>query len=250
MNNNQNKKNSTKSWKRYFIEFLMLFFAVFLGFFADNLRDTFSENKKENGYITSLIEDVKIDKINIQKAIQMNEMRKGKLDTLSNLCYNYNFKTSNVRELYKYFNIITLRPDFLTPNELTMLQLKNAGGMRLIRNKEVAREILKYDLQDKKLVNQQRYYENYQNKTISLGLKIFSLHPFQIIESTYKKTGKVELDSIKFDLIQNDKLLLTEFANVTNMYGGIVSYYNILLKETDKQADSLIMKLKKEYKIE
>ena len=250
MNNNQNKKNSTKSWKRYFIEFLMLFFAVFLGFFADNLRDTFSENKKENGYITSLIEDVKIDKINIQKAIQMNEMRKGKLDTLSNLCYNYNFKTSNVRELYKYFNIITLRPDFLTPNELTMLQLKNAGGMRLIRNKEVAREILKYDLQDKKLVNQQRYYENYQNKTISLGLKIFSLHPFQIIESTYKKTGKVELDSIKFDLIQNDKLLLTEFANVTNMYGGIVNYYNILLKETDKQADSLIMKLKKEYKIE
>lgn len=65
-----------------------------------------------------------------------------------------------------------------------MLQLKNAGGMRLIRNKEVAREILKYDLQGKKLVNQQRYYENYQNKTISLGLKIFSLQPFQIIEST------------------------------------------------------------------
>lgn len=116
MKNNHNKIHFTKNWRKYFLEFLMLFLAVFLGFFADNLRDKFSEKEKENGYVYSLIEDVKIDKVNIQKAIQMNEMRKGKLDTLSNLCYNYNFKTSNIRELYNYFGIITLRPDFLTPN--------------------------------------------------------------------------------------------------------------------------------------
>ena len=250
MKNNHNKIHFTKNWKKYFLEFLMLFLAVFLGFFADNLRDKFSEKEKENGYISSLIDDVKIDKVNIQKAIQMNEMRKGKLDTLSNLCYNYNAKNNNDVELYKYYRIILFRPDFLITNELTMLQLKNSGGMRLIKNKEVVREILQYDLQDKKLANQQKYYENYQNNAINLGIRIFSQQPFQIMESTYNKTGKVELDSIQFKLIQNNELLLTEFANVTNMYSGIVNYYNMLLKETDQQADSLIMKLKKEYKLE
>ena len=55
---------------------------------------------------------------------------------------------------------------------------------------------------------------------------------------------------VDFKLIRDDKLLLTEFANVVDLYSGIVNYYNDLLKETEIQADSLIMKLKKEYNIE
>ncbi len=250
MKNNHEKIHFFKNWRKYLLEFLMLFLAVFLGFFADNLRDDFSKNEKENRYILSLIRDVEIDKKNIKEAIQMNEMRIGKLDTLSSLCYNYTTKIKNDRELYHYYRIVTLRPDFLTPNEITMLQLKNAGGMSLIENKEVVREILQYDLQEKKLSNQQKYYENYQNKTINLGLQIFSHQPFQVLESNYKKTGKVEFNLVRFKLIKNDQLSLTEFANFVNMYSGIVNYYNMLLRETDKQADSLIIKLKKEYTIE
>jgi hypothetical protein len=131
-----------------------------------------------------------------------------------------------------------------------MLQLKNAGGMSLIKKKEVVREILHYDLQLKELANQQKYYENYQNNSINLGLRIFSRQPFEEIKSNYKKTGELKFGLVDFKLIRDDKLLLTEFANVANLYSGIVNHYNSLLKETEIQADSLIMKLKKEYNIE
>ena len=35
-----------KKWKEYFLEFLMIFLAVTLGFFAENIREYFSEAKK------------------------------------------------------------------------------------------------------------------------------------------------------------------------------------------------------------
>lgn len=250
MRSNQNKIKIFKNLRKYVLEFIMIFLAVFLGFLADNVRDDFSKNEKENEYISSLIQDVKIDKRNIKKAIQMNEIRIGKLDTLSSLCYNYNPKAKNDTELYKYFSIVTFRPDFLNPTEIAMLQLKNAGGMSLIKKKEVVREILHYDLQLKELANQQKYYENYQNNSINLGLRIFSRQPFKELKSNYKKTGVYDFGLVDFKLIRDDKLLLTEFANLTNMYSGIVNYYNSLLKETEIQADSLIMNLKKEYNLE
>jgi len=246
-----NTKNPQyKSWKKYLLEFLLLFLAVFLGFFADNLRDRSSEKKKEQGYISSLIVDVSIDKANIEKAIENNEIRKRKLDTLSMLCYNYDKKETNLREIYDYYQYVLIRPDFFTPNEVTMLQLKNAGGMSLISKKEVVRELLQYDLQEKKLSKQQDYYENYQNNTIGLALKVFTHEPYQIMRAASEKKESIDLSTLDFELIQDDELLLTQFANVTNMYSGIVNYYNILLKETEQQADSLIVKLKGEYKVD
>ena len=35
-----------KKWKEYFLEFLMIFLAVTLGFFAENIREHLSEKKR------------------------------------------------------------------------------------------------------------------------------------------------------------------------------------------------------------
>ncbi len=239
-----------KDWKKYILEFFMLFLAVFLGFFADSLRDKSSEKSKEKEYIHSLIEDVLLDKTNIQKAIHNNEVRKTYLDSLSKFSHNYSLENIDDRKLYWYYPFGVLqRPDFMSPNELTMLQLKNAGGMRLIKNKNAIKEILRYDLQQKKLENQKKYYENYHNNAINLGLKIFNHQKIRLMASLFKNKDTINLNAINFKLINNDQNLLNEFSNVVDMYGGIVKYYNILLEEKNNQADSLILNLKKEYKI-
>ena len=250
MKQDQKTTPKVKSWKRYFLDFLMLFLAVFLGFFADNIRDQFTEQKKEKEYISSLLEDVKTDQKNIQIAIQANDHRKSMLDSLSQLCFNYEDKKSNLIEFYRYYIVILNRPDFFTPNELTIQQLKNAGGMRLIKDKEVVQEIFKYDLNHKKLLDQQKYYVKYQNNCINLGMKIVSSQPLQKMKANYKKTGKMVLDVSTLKLVQKDPLILTEFANIVSMYGGIVEYYNMLLKETIQQSESLISKLESAYQIE
>src|SRR5215212_5505470 len=44
-----------KKWGEYLLEFFMLFFAVFLGFVAENIREGFVERHKEKEYMHSLL---------------------------------------------------------------------------------------------------------------------------------------------------------------------------------------------------
>ncbi len=50
-----------KPWKEYLLEFIMIFLAVTMGFFAENLRERISNNEKGEKYIESLIEDLQAD---------------------------------------------------------------------------------------------------------------------------------------------------------------------------------------------
>src|SRR5262252_909744 len=43
-----------KRFKEYFLEFLMIFLAVTLGFFAENIREHFAEKKTTREYLESL----------------------------------------------------------------------------------------------------------------------------------------------------------------------------------------------------
>ena len=69
------------------------------------------------------------------------------LDSLSSYCFSFDREGISTKKLYSFYPIVLQRPDFFIPNDLTMIQLKNAGGMRLINIQRVVEEILKYDLQ-------------------------------------------------------------------------------------------------------
>jgi len=79
----------TRSWKGYFLEFIMLFLAVSLGVMADNFREKISERTKEKEYIRSMIEDVEEDRINIKEVLHINNQRVIYLDSFLNKCFNY-----------------------------------------------------------------------------------------------------------------------------------------------------------------
>src|SRR5450631_4361501 len=53
-----------KKWKEYFLEFLMIFLAVTLGFIAENIREHISDRNKEHEFIVSMIADLKKDTSN------------------------------------------------------------------------------------------------------------------------------------------------------------------------------------------
>ena len=54
-----------KKWTHYLWEFLMLFLAVFCGFFAENMRENVVDRHREKDYIISMIEDLKADTANL-----------------------------------------------------------------------------------------------------------------------------------------------------------------------------------------
>lgn len=238
--------NSKKrSWKGYFLEFIMLFLAVSLGFMADNFREKTSERNKEKEYIQSMIEDVEEDRANIKEVININTQRIKSLDSLLIKCFDFGGTEKEMLELNQHFVPVLIHPEFLTPAELTMQQLKNAGGMRLIKSKNSINEIIRYDTKLKKIANQQLYYENYQNKAIERGTKIFNIHKLLF---TIRNPNN-NLAPYYFELLDNDKSELKIFGNNVAMYKGIIEYYVMLLKEMNKQGDVLIQTLKSEYRL-
>ena len=47
-----------QNFKEYFLEFLMIFLAVTMGFFAENVREYISNKEKENKYIIGIVRDL------------------------------------------------------------------------------------------------------------------------------------------------------------------------------------------------
>ena len=155
-----------KTWKDYFWEFLMLFLAVFCGFLAEYQLEHTIENQREKKYILSMIEDAQTDTANIQAALDLNRKRILSLDSMAKSCFSYGYAGISDSVLYHFLPRCWRHPDFASPTERTMLQLKNAGGMRLISKKIAADFIIAYDDFGKKLVNQQTYYERYLNEIV------------------------------------------------------------------------------------
>ena len=55
-----------KNFKEYFLEFLMIFLAVTMGFFAESLREHVSDNSKEHEYVSALKKDLATDTLNVK----------------------------------------------------------------------------------------------------------------------------------------------------------------------------------------
>jgi len=61
-----------KNFKEYFLEFIMIFLAVTLGFLAENIRERISDHSREKDYIVSIIQDMQKDSASLTNYIYKN----------------------------------------------------------------------------------------------------------------------------------------------------------------------------------
>src|SRR4029078_8969649 len=69
-----------KKWPEYLLEFFMLFLAVFLGFLAENYRETIVNKEKEHHYMQNMIADLKADTADVNFAIYYQQLWNDHLD--------------------------------------------------------------------------------------------------------------------------------------------------------------------------
>ena len=125
-----------KKWKEHFLEFFMLFLAVSLGFFAENQREHYVERHRETQYMESLVEDLKNDTIEFNNVTKGNKRLVNKIDTALTIFYQDQWNDSILKKLY-IVNLSYLGGNLVYLSERTSSQLKNAGGMRLIRKQNI-----------------------------------------------------------------------------------------------------------------
>jgi len=231
----------TRHFKEYFTEFLMMFLAVTMGFIAENVREHFSDSSKEQGYIVGMIKNLEVDTTNLKLTIQANKKQIIGIDTLRSISRN---KLSEIKvqdSLYAYtikylFSISEFKND-----DITISQLRNGGGYRLIRNEGVLDSIEVYETNIKYLELQSGYFLSSIGKTLDLSGTIFDLNASRRFQSAPSSTPM---------LITSDPQKIFEFYNKCFMISVSLKGYNQMLKGQLKYSIVLIAYLKKEYGIE
>jgi hypothetical protein len=95
-----------RSFKEYFLEFIMIFLAVTMGFFAESIRESISDSGKEKEYMVTMIEDLKKDTLAFDKVIATNKfLIRGEDSALDFLMADLNIQANAETALiyfYKY----------------------------------------------------------------------------------------------------------------------------------------------------
>ena len=234
--------STPKKWKHYLWEFFMLFLAVFCGFLAENQREHFVEHDREKQFMGSLIEDLGADTVELRRAIIKADSVANYAD--STVMFLRDFKPQSVAPL-RLSDLVGLagQRQLLIYTDRTATQLKNAGGMRLIRNKKVSNLIVKYWKEIEESNISLDRYMIYRNASREISFKLW------LIPEVYRvgASGNVEPDK-ELEIIDNDIKKWRELTNLLYMCGYISRVaHSRNLKRQLNTANELITLISKEY---
>jgi hypothetical protein len=231
--------NHKKKWSEYITEFFMLFFAVTLGFFAENQREHMVENHRAKQYMQSLFEDLKKDTALYNRLQIYDQNQVNKIDTTISL-FNANVWNDSTFKLVYTVNLKTLGNITLNINERAASQLKNAGGMRLIQNQELSNKIAAYWELSESIKNAGMALEDLKLRARDQSYILFD-------QKYYVDVTNVKLRS-DVQLMTLDSKTLTEYANRLNhIRNSIANVRMPLIKRLHTQADDILIQLKNEY---
>ena len=154
-----------KKWKEYISEFLMLFLAVFAGFLAESYLDYRTERHKEHDYLVSLVTDLKMDSADMSYKMKNMAELVDTAVTISKLLTQNNLSKEEVHRIYNNTVYLETKNCFLQFANGTTDQLRNAGGFRLIRNKEINDKIKDYLVDQGRLSVQTELYRTEWNNS-------------------------------------------------------------------------------------
>jgi hypothetical protein len=173
-----------KRWTHYFWEFLMLFLAVFCGFLAENQREHYIEHQREKQYMLTMLDDLKSDTIQLSDAIHYWAGINNSIDSVADaLILPLSF--ADFPKAYRHLNNALNYYSFAY-NDRTIAQLKNAGGFRLIREKNVANKIIAYDqFNNDAIRNIASQYNKFYENVVALRNKVFAQYIISKIFNKY-----------------------------------------------------------------
>jgi hypothetical protein len=224
-----------KNLWHYFFEFLMLFLAVFCGFLAENRREQIVEHHREKEFIFSIVEDIRSDIFQSNKVLIGLKITNAGLDSLIDALSSPEI-IKNSNKAYRLWTNYGTFPDFFS-NDRTIEQLKNSGGLRLIRNKSVSDSIMKYD-------QEVRDFE-LQHHVLSLGMA-----DQHIICQLFDWISLNKNENIPVPLTEQGKKILNEaYSNRIIWNFGISAIIN-RLEKINEGGKRKILFIQKEYHLE
>ena len=236
-----------KGFKEYLLEGLMIFLAVFMGFIAENIREHIADRNRETEYMESLVKDLKLDTAVLGRADYLKEQRVSAIDSI----LTYFSRNMNARKIPVSMFRQMRRSQwdmFFIHHSGTIDQLKNSGGLRLIRKKQVIDSIeMYYQLVQRSESRNSVYFDNQQasyaisEKLWNAADNIKNLRDYYLTQKPYPDTGFTTINTAYLNEYLNNLVRVRVIA------GNDRITFTIDLKNA---ASRLIRLIQKEYKLE
>lgn len=225
----------------------MLFLAVFCGFLAEYKLEHTIEHQRAKTYAGNLLDELKKDTARLTSLMKTASATSGQLDSLAMLIKHPGNQAVTPGMLYYYADNV-LNVTYFSSQNSTLEQLKNSGSLRLMKI-NVGQMISEYDKKIRELEKEYGLSKSEFEKMETLHFKVFDIYALE--ELFTEDTARITRDSVF--LLNN--LFVTKDRDMMNEYAGWVKFEaNIYrmqsrdyLAPLRKNAEELIMALKKEY---
>lgn len=244
-----------KKWTEYIIEFFLLFTAVTLGFFAENLREHQVEIHKTEKSLKTLYLNIQKDSILFSTAIP----KRKKIDSLYEVILKYYGKGELKNHLLESYTLIGQISNRSMPsiNNMALDEVKNTGRLNFIEDDKLINAIQNYSHFTKILESRELREENFLSQFIDpIRFKFFEQtilfnlnydEAYVIGDSIYTKPLKTMPKRIF--LLEENIFSESSFINITGGMNNVIKRSNELRVEpAQKQCHELLILLRKYFK--
>ena len=132
-----------KKWSEYLLEFFMLFLAVTLGFFAENLREHMTEKNKTKELLEVVAKDFEKDMKSIEFHLKFNDYRRSICDSLDSILQFPNDKIE--QQLYYHLMLEFPHMSKFTSFNKSRNEAESKGYFTNNNDLELANSVLMYN---------------------------------------------------------------------------------------------------------
>ncbi|HEY5406090.1 MAG TPA: hypothetical protein VIJ92_03345 [Ginsengibacter sp.] len=241
-----------KNFKEYFLEFLMIFLAVTMGFIAENIREGITEHHRAEMYAASMIQDLKADTTQLNSYIKYYTFSANYIDTFMNLLAVKDPKNILSGKLYYYGLFGGAHRKFI-PNDATLQQMKSSGSLTYFKP-QIAKDVAKYDLLCRSIQSYDEMNHNLYVEVRKARAMIFSFRYNEMANDVWQKNMQSPYQARVDSFIQTNPPLLTYDKTLFNEYielvrSRFIRFYNLNISDSLlNQANLVLNELNKEYK--
>src|SRR6266542_1411198 len=208
-------KVEKKNFKEYLLEGLMIFIAVTLGLFAENIREDITESKVEKEYAQELYAELKDDSV-VAATKLANRLQKEKdMDYLNSF-----FKDSSLTNLPKKFypvyttSLYLINTYAFEPKDGVLNQLRNSGSLRYF--KSIALQKLLGDISVD--INNIRYRNDQEYQYFANPVKPFLLkyYDWSWLESLRKQDNTAIVFNVINNYLQSNRNIESKVLNISS----------------------------------
>ena len=187
----------------------MIFLAVTMGFFAENIREGIGNKEAVKKNMETIVANLKSDTVNLREIIEFTNLRAQALDSIDKFRYKNLTDTVVLSDFFSHINS-ALSFDFFRISKVAFDQMKSADGFRLVKQQNVLDSIFAYYDFNGVLDENTDYINYFQKQVFNLYHKLFE-------PDNLRETSRI---------VSTNRELIVEFFNtIETMNIGLKRFY-------------------------